>query len=141
MSLKIFLSNIYGRESITSKWRFCDGFIHFQVECIQTSHFQRFVCAYVNVCQQHNSKTNYSISLKYNVKHLCYKLILHETFNNIRQKLSIQRCIKKILIQYDLWTKHLVNSFQYIQTALKIMKFTCIFAKLKNTQPKDYGMK
>ena len=108
-----------------------DGLTRFEVSLIRKSHFLRlvcvYVCVYVCVCYQHNSKANYSRIFKFGILHLCHKYL--KLFIKIGQKLWKH---KKILIHYGLWTDFLVSEFSYILTAVSIMKFTYVFAMVKN---------
>ena len=74
------------------------------------------------VCYQHNSKTNYSRIFKFGILHLYHVQMLLETFYKYWTKTLCTGAHKRILIHYGLWTEFLVCEFQYIYTALNIIK-------------------
>ena len=105
-----------------------------------------YVCLYVSVCvslrvsvyvclcvcYQHKSKTNYSRNIKFSILHLYHSQKLLETVYEDRAKILCTGAHKRILIYYGLWTKFILSEFSYIQNSINVMKFTYIFAMVKN---------
>ena len=93
-----------------------------------------YVCVSVCliVCYQNNSKTNYSINIKFGMLYLYHVQMLLKTFYKDWRKTLCTGTHKRIVIHYGLWMEFLLSEFSYIEFRVNVMKFTCMFAIVKN---------
>ena len=92
----------------------------------EKSHFQRLVCVYlcvsvISITQK--QVTAESSNMAFYICNICRCYL--NFFIKTGQKLCVQGHTNEFY--YGLWTKFIVSEFQFIQTALNIMKLAYIF--------------